>query len=79
MQQLLEVQEQYDLPVGQDAFCWSNCFWPTNNIPAPIPPTSTTNPNMVAIIFPPPNFFFGLETTEETSGGAAEPVSPLTG
>lgn len=42
-------------------------------IPAPTPPTSTNIPKIVAINFPPPNFFFGLEDTiGGKSGGLSE-------
>lgn len=38
--------------------------------PAPTPPTKSTSPKIVAIIFPPPNFFFGVAIT----GGKSEGV-----
>jgi len=61
-----------------DAAFGCTCCCLVNRTPAPTPPTKITSPKIVAIIFPDPNFFFGLEVTEEMSGGAAEPlpVSP---
>ena len=44
--------------------------------PAPNPPTSTKSPNIVAITFLPPNFFFGSPVppvVEMSKAGAAEP------
>jgi hypothetical protein len=61
------------------AFCWKSCLWPTRKIPAPIPPKSKKSPRIVAIIFPPPNFFLALGMTEEISGGVLEPASSATG
>ena len=53
-------------------------FWPTRNTPAPIPPTKRNNPKIVAITFPPANFFFGVEVVVTagitiSSAGAADP------
>jgi hypothetical protein len=48
------------------------CCW-VKTTPAPTPPTKSTSPKIVAIIFPPPNFFFGVAITGGKSEGAAEP------
>lgn len=62
----------------------SCCCWVSTN-PAPTPPTRSRIPKIVAIILPPPNFFFG--DPEITGGklggavsvGAADPFEPPAG